>query len=121
MVDDEWANRVNAEMAECILDNIKEILTELGVPRGTWGDDQIHNFIAMYNLRGDKLASTSNLLAVAEQELKCLRDIVKTLETVLTDIANWPDYNHEQINAIKLLAASVISPDKIKMLKNLTT
>jgi hypothetical protein len=111
----EWIDAVNADMAMAALDYMRRGLSELGVPRGTFTDDQFDNFVAMYNRRGDLVTSVNS-------ENNILRDRISNMEEVLVTVANWPNPdNHPQIQAMKVWAASVVDPTKVTMLKALTS
>lgn len=109
----EWADRTNREMAKCVLDYIQKALAHFGVPRGTFADDQFDNFMAMYNRRGDMLTALT-------KEAGVLREQVTALEDMLVTIANWPNpEKHEQMQAMKVWAASVVDPRRVDHLKSL--
>jgi len=111
----EWIDQVNQEMDRGVLDYIRSGLEHFGVPRGTFADDQFDNFVAMYNRRGDMLNSLNG-------EISSLRDRIGTMEDVLVSIANWPNQEMDpQIQAMKVWSASVVDPQKVTMLKGLTT
>lgn len=110
----EWIDQTNRDMAECVLDYIKSALEHFGVPRGTFTDDQFDNFVALYNQRGDMIAALNG-------ESTALRDRVATMENALVGVANWPNPdNHDQMQAMKVWAASVVDPSKVTMLRSLT-
>lgn len=111
----DWIDRTNRDMAECVLDYIKNALDHFGVPKGTFTDDQFDNFVSLYNRRGDMLTSLN-------KENNVLRDRIHDMEEVLVTIANWPNQEgHVQIRAMKAWAASVVDPTKVDAMKVLTT
>lgn len=111
----EWVDQTNRDMAECVLAYIQQALEHFGVPRATFADDQFDNFMAMYNRRGDVITSK-------QEEIESLRAQVANLEDMLVTVANWPNPgNHEQMQAMKVWAASAVDPRKVKMFSSLTT
>ena len=54
-MDEAQAKEAEADMAVGALDAIRRLLDEGGIPRGTFGDDQVRNLVALYNQRGDKI------------------------------------------------------------------
>ena len=110
---EEKIKQVNWEMAECVVDYMKSALAEFGVPPSAYADDQLDNFIAMYNRRG-------NIITELNAENASLRARLSNLEDVLVTVANWPNREkHEQIQAMKIWAASVVDPERVTMLKEL--
>jgi hypothetical protein len=47
---------VQDELAQGALDSIRALLDDGCIPRGTFADDQVRNLVALYNLRGDRIA-----------------------------------------------------------------
>jgi len=111
----EWIDQVNADFAACLIDHIQKTLTEIGVPRSTWSDDQFNNFVAMYNRRGDMITSL-------QEEVASLRGQVSNMQEVLSTVANWPNgEDHPQIKAMKVWASTVVDPSRVNALKVLTS
>ena len=125
---EEYLNEINNDMCRSVLDEIKNGLTELGIPRGTYGDDQVWNLVSLYNRRGDLLAATEQELQIRrrmyhdqEDVIKNLEKAVATLEDTLVEIANWPNRDSiEEIKTIKLVAGSTVNPGRVIALKSLT-
>ena len=45
----------NCDLAHGALDNIRELLDDGSIPRGTFVDDQVRNLVALYNWRGEEI------------------------------------------------------------------
>lgn len=127
-VTDDWVTAVNADMQEMTLDSMINMLDSLGVPKGIWTDDQLANFIMMYNVRGDMLQSLQeevhayrhglgpDAVNVAQQMQ------IAAMENSLVEIANWPNPTKDRdIQALKVLAAAMVPPNKVRMFSSLTS
>lgn len=118
---DEKIDQINAEMAECVLDAIKRILTDIGIPEGTWTEDRVLNLVAMYNLRGDMLDNRTHELNAKTIEAEALKKQCETLGGVLVELANWPNYDgSEEVKAMKTWASAVADPYKVIAFRSLT-
>ena len=47
--------KAGADMARGALAAIQDLLDDGGIPRGTFGDEQVQNLVALYNQRGDEI------------------------------------------------------------------
>jgi hypothetical protein len=115
-----YFHEINADMAGYVLDDITHILDGMGVPKGTFGDEQIKNLIVSYNDRGKLIASLekrANAITVDDQ-LAAMQDQINALSKTLIDLANWPEheFSHKEMTWV---AAGMVDPSLVKNLQGL--
>lgn len=66
---------MTADMAAGALAAIRNLLDDGGIPRGTFGDDQVRNLVALYNQRGDELTRLRARIAAALDALRTAPDL----------------------------------------------
>jgi len=54
-MDKRTAEKADADMARGALAAIQDLLDDGGIPRGTFGDEQVQNLVVLYNQRGDEI------------------------------------------------------------------
>lgn len=100
--------RINEDFAGCILDDIKKVLDDLNVPKGTYSDEQFYNFVVMYNNRGKYLEGLEKQInsSSADETVSALQEQVNALKHVLTEITKWPEHK-TALTEIKAVVASM--------------
>ena len=83
-----YLKEIETDMSLCVLDSIQNTLNELNVPKGTFGDDQFFNFVAMYNNRGDIIGSLKMQLEAKtiSEELAALNEQNNIMHNTLVEL-----------------------------------
>lgn len=118
--------KIDADMARGAFDSMLQMLDQLGVPKGTFSDDQLLNFIAMYNNRGDVITSLqSQLESLRNKDIDHTDESVahiiehnRSLTETLIELANWPIKDDNSVaKGMKAVAASMVDPSRVNSLQ----
>lgn len=113
-----YCDEINADMARGAFDSMLEMLDVMKVPRGTYSDDRLGNFISMYNNRGNMITALQMQVNAITQELFAVRKQNALLTKHLVDLANWPE-GTVNLPSMKAVAASVVDPGLVESLQSL--
>lgn len=120
-----YFDKIDTDMAKGCFVSMIQMLDLMGVPKGSYSDDRLYNFIVMYNKRGDLITSLTNELEAlrnnqTDKSIFHLIEQNKILTEQLVELANWPIHtDNSTAKGMKVVAASVVDPNRVKILQAL--
>lgn len=122
-----YLDEINDDMARGAFDSMLQMLDIMEVPKGTYSDDRLRNFVAMYTRRGEIVSTLSDTLEslrdkneFIDESYARLQEYNNRLVETLLELANWPIHGDNQTaKDMRIVASSVVDPAKVKFMQPL--